>query len=112
MLSLIRLNASYIMQKEIMKVALSLEDFEVLDLWSKSKKWSRLIEAREDVVERMSDCSDMRKAPQALIIEYSTIENGACPYHLKCRSEKQLFIVALIPLLNELQRTMNAAFEN
>ena len=33
-----------------------------------------------------------------------------CPYELKVDIDKPLYIVALFPLINELQRTMNAAF--
>ena len=48
-----------------------------------------------------------------MILEYEANQDFiACPYHIKLRVDKPLFIVAIIPLINELQRTMNGAFED
>jgi len=45
---LVRFRAHYTQQKNIMKAALQLEDFEIEDRWSLSKMWPRLIEAKEE----------------------------------------------------------------
>ena len=92
-----------------MEAIIELEDFEILDKWSNSryKVWEKLLEAKEED-DQDPNADD---APKALIIKYVADEDfKKCPYELRVKIQKPLYIVALFPLINELQRTMNAAF--
>ena len=88
-----------------MKAVATLDDFGIIDKWSKSDRYPRLLEAKEDKTNPINH-------PKALILEYEANQAfEACPYHVTLKMQKPLHIVALMPLINELQRAMNAAFE-
>ena len=119
-LSLVKINANYQQYKETMTADLCLEDFEIEDMWSKSKIWKRLIEAKEEgvplsrmgsLVERYEQSQGGK--PQALKIHFiAGLVDNPCPYELSVLAEKPLFIVALLPLISEIIRTMNAALQD
>lgn len=51
-----------------------------------------------------------------MIIKYETGTDEleqfkAQPYEMVVRMQKPLFVVAIVPLINELKRTMNEAFD-
>ena len=49
----------------------------------------------------------------ALIVNYEANSNfKECPYHLKVNVQKPLYIVGIMPLINEIQRTLDDAFED
>lgn len=112
-----------------MKATLNLEDYKIIDMWSGSEQYNLLIDAVEDEAYTQENddyivdtfVSHESAAPkqdkmQALSIKYEANEDFVktrfCPYHLKIRSHKSIQIVVLVPLINELQRSMNAAFED
>ena len=71
-----------------MELNLTLEDFEIQDLWTNNIKWKLLIEAKETQdIEYNKDShgkKDQQKQKMALIIKYLTDSNfKECPYHLK-----------------------------
>ena len=110
--------------KQTMTVDVRLEDFEIKDNWSESKVHPCLIEAveHENQTQLMMDRDidigliqdDKRhQNAQALKINYVTDSTfKKCPFKIQVRVEKQLHIIVLIPLLNELQRTMGCAFSD
>ena len=51
--------------------------------------------------------------PMALSINYEANEDfKECPYKVKISGQKSLYIVLIVPLINEIQRTLDDAFEN
>ena len=113
-----------------------LDDFEIRDNWSGSKIYKYLVEAKEQNIDKMDSqikfnypqpmVDSKRKYsflphkdhqnPQALIILFETGSNEleqfkAQDYNLVVRVQKPLHIVPILPLLNELQRTMEVAFD-
>ena len=53
------------------------------------------------------------KKAMALNIKYEANEDfKECPYKIRIRGQKSLYIVLIVPLINEFQRTLNDAFEN
>ena len=72
-----------------MELKLTLEDFEIQDLWTNNTKWKLLIEAKEldddDENKKISiGKNGKQKQKMALKIKYVTDSNfKECPYHLK-----------------------------
>jgi len=73
----------------------------------------KLVEAKEEYNNDYAHEIEAASEPKALIVEYVADEDfKICPYHLIVKIEKPLYITTLFPLINELQRTMNASFED
>lgn len=72
-----------------MELEITLEDFEIRDLWTNNTKWNLLIEAKEidDKDKKRKDSfekNDLQERKMALIIKYVTDSTfKTCPYHLK-----------------------------
>ena len=124
--NLINFNVFYKQKNKIMKATINLEDYKIVDSWSGSENYNLLLDAVEDeaYIQEEGDqetdnfmtqvsVKNPKSQVQALSIQYEANEDWkACPYHVKIRSYKSIQIVVLVPLINELQRTMNAAFED
>jgi len=96
-----------------MKAIIELGDFQILDKWSKSPYMYKFVEAKEESENYSAYEMMSSNATKTLIVEYVSNEDfKTCPYHLTVKIEKPLYITALFPLINELQRTMNASFED
>lgn len=51
--------------------------------------------------------------PMALNIKYEQNEDfKECPFKLRVRGQKSLYVVVIVPLINEIMRTLDNAFEN
>lgn len=110
-LSLTNFGINYQQKRKVMEAEIELEDFMILDKWSKSNiknddgtlKWDRLLDAREEEVDPEAAKKEDYKEPKALIVQYTADEDfKTCPYALVVRIDKPLYITALLPLINEL----------
>lgn len=120
---------------EITRTIVMLDDFEIRDKWT-GGIYKYLVEAKEqeedielkdqiefeypkemtDTKRKYSQLPGKTIEPQAMIIKYETGTDElekfkAQPYEMVVRIQKPLEITALVPLINELKRTMNEAFD-
>jgi len=90
--------------KAFLKCQLTLDDFSIKDNWSQSgnKEFEYLAYMKEDpTVEG-----------KAVMIKYENGQDMISPNNINAEFQKQMYVVASIPIINELKRTFDKAFEN
>jgi hypothetical protein len=104
--------------KKFIKAQVTVRDFYVKDLWSGSNQFEYLAYLKPPEAKNRSEACDEKvedgsDPDNAVSISYEANKDfSTCPFHIDADFSKQMYIVATMPLVLELQRTIDVAFEN
>ena len=93
---------SMLLSNKCFKCTLCLGRFSVDDSWASTKNWPALMATEEDASNE-----------KAVWIEFETNKDFVeCPFHIDININHSLKVVANIPLVKEVTRTMSVALQN
>lgn len=120
-MKMIDFNIGYQQSKQRMEVTLQLLDFYIQDNWSQGFhkylieqiRVKKVEKAPESTEKLLAQHSESNTSEQALDLQYVADETfDVCPFHIKLEIRRAMKLVLLIPMINELQRTMRAALSD
>lgn len=95
------------MAASFLKLSITVEDIQMVDLWGRSEPWPHVLGTTGDQDEPNTPGQNV------LTIQFETNKDfKQCPFHLIVRVDRPVFVVANLPLVQEVVRTISLALQD
>ena len=108
------MNFAFAFANKFTKANVSIDNFGIKDLWAQSDVWPDLLQTVE-LEQPQKEIEGIQNPGKKSAISVSFEQNKdfiTCPFHVDLKIEKSLQIVANLPLINEVVRTMTLALSD
>jgi hypothetical protein len=108
------MNFAFAFANKFTKANVSIDNFGIKDLWAQSDVWPDLLQTVE-LEQPQKEIEGIKNPGKKSAISVSFEQNKdfiTCPFHVALKIEKSLQIVANLPLINEVVRTMTLALSD